>query len=155
MQPPAMLAVDEGLIAAWTGGGSGIAAPGFVDLQVRLRGVDVASALRSQDLESMSVARACDALAYQPTLISGDPGDPAAAVACATNVASRRPLSVDMGAFILGAHLEGPFLSSSRAGTHPLELSDPHPRSKAARPRPRGPTATCTSCRERSSSQPG
>ncbi len=119
------VAIDDGLIVAvgLAGGGSGIAAPGFVDLQVNgYAGVDVASA-SIEDLESMSVALARDGvLTYQPTLISGDPEVTEAAVARVTDAATRRRLyGPSLGAFILGAHLEGPFLASSRAGTHPVE----------------------------------
>jgi N-acetylglucosamine-6-phosphate deacetylase len=123
------VAVDNGLVVAvgLAGGGSGIAAPGFVDLQVNgYAGVDVASA-SVDDLESMGAALARDGvLAFQPTLISGDPEVTAAAVARVTDVARRRELSgPNLGAFSLGAHLEGPFLSSSRAGTHPVERLRP------------------------------
>jgi len=123
------LAVDEGVIVAvgLSGSGSGIAAPGFVDLQVNgYAGVDVAHA-SVDDLESMGAALARDGvLAYQPTLISGDPELTAAAVARVTDVARRRELSgPNLGAFVVGAHLEGPFLSSSRAGTHPVERLRP------------------------------
>jgi N-acetylglucosamine-6-phosphate deacetylase len=123
------VAVDDGFVVAvgLAGGGSGIAAPGFVDLQVNgYAGVDVASA-SVDDLESMGAALARDGvLAFQPTLISGNPEVTAAAVARVTEVARRRELSgANLGAFILGAHLEGPFLSSSRAGTHPVEWLRP------------------------------
>jgi N-acetylglucosamine-6-phosphate deacetylase len=123
------VAVDNGLVMAvgLAGGGSGIAAAGFVDLQVNgYAGVDVASA-SVDDLESMGAALARDGvLAFQPTLISGDPEVTAAAVARVTDVARRRELSgPNLGAFSLGAHLEGPFLSSSRAGTHPVERLRP------------------------------
>jgi N-acetylglucosamine-6-phosphate deacetylase len=119
------VAVEDGMVTAvgLAGGGSGIAAPGFVDLQVNgYAGVDVASA-SVEDLESMGVALARDGvLAFQPTLISGDPEVTAAAVARVTEVARRRELSAPkLGALVLGAHLEGPFLSSSGAGTHPVE----------------------------------
>ena len=90
------VAVDEGLIVAvgLAGSGSGIAAPGFVDLQVNgYAGIDVANA-STDDLESMSAALARDGvLAYQPTLISGEPELTAAAVARVTDVARRHELS--------------------------------------------------------------
>jgi N-acetylglucosamine-6-phosphate deacetylase len=123
------VAVDDGFVVGvgLAGGGSGIAAPGFVDLQVNgYAGVDVASA-SVDDLESMGAALARDGvLAFQPTLISGDPEVTAAAVARVSDVARRRELSgPNLGALMLGAHLEGPFLSSSRAGTHPVEWLRP------------------------------
>ncbi len=122
------VAIEDGLVVAvgLAGSGSGIAAPGFVDLQVNgYAGVDVASA-SVEDLESMAAALARDGvLAYQPTLISGDPDLTAAAVARATDVERRALTSPGLGAAILGAHLEGPFLAPSRAGTHPVERLRP------------------------------
>jgi N-acetylglucosamine-6-phosphate deacetylase len=70
-------------------------------------------------------------LAYQPTLISGDPAVTAAATKRITEVARRRQgslRSARLGARILGTHLEGPFLAPGRAGTHPVErLRRPDP----------------------------
>lgn len=74
----------------------------------------------------MSLALARDGvLAYQPTLISGDPELTRAAVARIAELVSRGP---GTGARILGAHLEGPFLAPECAGTHPrhrLRAPDP------------------------------
>lgn len=122
---PGDVAVHEGIVVAvgLPGKGSGVAAPGLVDLQVNgYGGVDAANAT-VDDLELMSVALARDGvLAFQPTLISGDPELTSAAVARITEAAQRQqgPGTGRPGACILGAHLEGPFLSPGRAGTHPV-----------------------------------
>jgi N-acetylglucosamine-6-phosphate deacetylase len=92
--------------------GRGIASPGFVDLQVNgFGGVDFL------DTDSEGYARAGDALletgvtAYLPTLITAPEERLVAALA-----------EISMGGDgprILGAHVEGPFLSPRRLGTHP------------------------------------
>jgi N-acetylglucosamine-6-phosphate deacetylase len=93
--------------------GGGIAVPGFVDLQVNgFGGVDFAAA------DADGYRRAGEALlrsgvtAYQPTLITA-PEEPL--VAALREVPSK---SAD-GPRILGVHLEGPFISPERLGTHP------------------------------------
>jgi N-acetylglucosamine-6-phosphate deacetylase len=91
-----------------------VAIPGFVDLQVNgYGGVDFLSA------SSEDYARAGEALllagvtAYQPTFITS---------AEETTVEALRamPAGAASGPRILGAHVEGPFLSPDRPGTHPL-----------------------------------
>jgi N-acetylglucosamine-6-phosphate deacetylase len=91
-----------------------IAAPGFVDLQVNgFGGVDF------QDAETEDYERAGAALletgvtAYLPTFITA-PAD-------RLLEALRRVPSVSSGPRVLGAHLEGPFISPLRLGTHPAD----------------------------------
>jgi N-acetylglucosamine-6-phosphate deacetylase len=97
--------------------GSRIAVPGLVDLQVNsYAGIDALHA-SVEELRAMGRALAADGvLAYQPTLVSGEPEATCAAIErIGELVASPDPL----GAVVLGVHLEGPFLS--RAGTHPVD----------------------------------
>jgi N-acetylglucosamine-6-phosphate deacetylase len=106
--------VDGSVAACGIGGGNGrgLAVPGFVDLQVNgFAGVD----LMGSDLEGYR--RAGEALletgvtAYLPTFISAPEEQ---------LVAALHGLPIDTrGPRILGAHLEGPFISEARLGIHP------------------------------------
>jgi N-acetylglucosamine-6-phosphate deacetylase len=137
---PGDLAVQDGVVVAagLPGPGCGrharVAAPGLVDLQVNgYAGVDVASA-STDELEALGRALLQDGvLAYQPTLISGEPDQTLTSIRRIASLASRqapdsgqhatytrRGADAQHGAYILGAHLEGPFLSAHRAGAHPV-----------------------------------
>jgi len=101
--------------------GRGIAAPGFVDLQVNgFGGVDFL------DSDAAGYRRAGDALletgvtAYLPTFITTLEEQLLAAIG-EVPTGGRGPR-------ILGIHLEGPFLAPGRLGTHPpLARRDPDP----------------------------
>jgi N-acetylglucosamine-6-phosphate deacetylase len=108
--------IVDGLIAGvgLSGAGRGIAAPGFVDLQVNgFGGVDFL------DADAEGYRRAGEALletgttAFMPTLITAPEETLVAALA-------EIPANgEDTGSRVLGVHLEGPFLSAWRLGTHP------------------------------------
>src|SRR4051812_49994573 len=92
--------------------GRGIAVPGFVDLQVNgFGGVDFL------DADADGYRRAGEALlqtgvtAYLPTLITSPEQQVLAAMREVPVGETTRPR-------ILGMHLEGPFLSPNRLGTH-------------------------------------
>jgi N-acetylglucosamine-6-phosphate deacetylase len=98
-----------------------IAIPGFVDLQVNgFAGVDFLAASTADYDVAGEALLAGGVTAYQPTFITA----PEAALvdalrAMPANGATPR---------IIGAHVEGPFLSPERLGTHPNEhLCDPPP----------------------------
>ena len=121
---PGDVSVDGGRVAAVGiehGNGSGIAVPGFVDLQVNgFAGVDFLGA------DADGYAAAGEALletgvtSYLPTFITSAEEDLVAAL----RAVPERP----RGPRILGVHLEGPFLSPVRLGTHGRDgRRDPDP----------------------------
>ena len=112
---PGDVALDDGVVSAvgLEPGGTGIAAPGFVDLQVNgFAGVDFLGA------DGDGFATAGEALletgvtAYLPTLITSAEDDMLRALGAIPDG--------NHGPRILGVHLEGPFLSPARLGTHRL-----------------------------------
>jgi N-acetylglucosamine-6-phosphate deacetylase len=91
--------------------GNAIVAPGFVDLQVNgYAGVDFSAP--GDDGYRVAGAALLDAgvTAFQPTIVTAD-------LDSMIDSLSRVP-TVDPGPRLIGAHLEGPFLSPARPGAH-------------------------------------
>jgi N-acetylglucosamine-6-phosphate deacetylase len=105
--------VDRRIAAVGVGAprGSRIAAPGFVDLQVNgFAGVDFSAPGDDGYAIAGAALLAGGVTAFQPTLVTADLDSMAAALA--------RVPEHDGCPWIIGAHLEGPFISPARAGAH-------------------------------------
>jgi N-acetylglucosamine-6-phosphate deacetylase len=106
--------VDGGTVTAvgLGGGGRGVAAPGFVDLQVNgFAGVDFMHTDRDGYARAGEAMLATGTTAYQPTFITAAEDD---------LVAALREMPLDApGPCVIGAHVEGPFISPRQLGVHP------------------------------------
>jgi N-acetylglucosamine-6-phosphate deacetylase len=104
-------------------GRRGLAAPGFVDLQVNgFGGVDFLAADADGYRRASRALAATGVVAYQPTFVSSPPSVYEAALREVASVGETG------GARVLGVHLEGPFISPRWPGAHNpehLRLPDP------------------------------
>src|SRR5438093_2696299 len=93
-------------------GKRGIAVPGFVDLQVNgFAGVDFLTASAADYTRAGEALLEVGVTAYQPTFITA-PEE--------MLLEALRAMPTDgSGPRVIGAHLDGPFLSPERLGTHP------------------------------------
>jgi N-acetylglucosamine-6-phosphate deacetylase len=114
--------VVDGRIAAVGVGapsGSRIAAPGFVDLQVNgFAGVDFSAPGEDGYAVAGAALLASGVTAFQPTLVTAEIDATRAALA-RMPAPDRGPAAVGgPAARVIGAHLEGPFISPLRPGAH-------------------------------------
>ncbi len=117
---PGDVGVEDGVVAAVglaTSGGRGTAVPGLVDLQVNgYAGVDFLTA-PAEEWAVAARAMARDGVtSFVANLITAPEDASARALRVAAEVAGAGQPGA---ARCLGAHLEGPFLSPARNGTHP------------------------------------
>jgi N-acetylglucosamine-6-phosphate deacetylase len=111
---PGDVEVDDGVVRAvglGARGGAGIAVPGFVDLQVNgFAGIDLMTTDHDGYVRVGEALLATGTTAFQPTFVTA----PEAALLDAL----RAMPAGGIGPRVLGAHVEGPFLSPRRAGVH-------------------------------------
>ena len=131
--------VDGRIAAVGVNGspGRGIAIPGLVDLQVNgIGGVDFASADLAGYRRAGEALLECGVTAFQPTLITAPEADLVAALAEVPRE--------EIGPRVIGAHLEGPFLSPKRLGAHPASAQRDPDAALLARLLDAGPVSTMT-----------
>jgi N-acetylglucosamine-6-phosphate deacetylase len=109
--------VDEGVVVdvGLAGGTRGrVAVPGFVDLQVNgFGGVDFLAAATEDYVRAGEALVQTGVTAFQPTFITATEG---------TIIDALRAMPPNGNTpHVIGAHIEGPFLSPERLGTHPFE----------------------------------
>jgi N-acetylglucosamine-6-phosphate deacetylase len=112
---PGDVEVVDGRVAAYglpSPNGRGIASPGFVDLQVNgFGGIDFLDTDTAGYTQAGAALLETGVTAYLPTLITAPEERLVAALG--------EIAEAGQGPRILGAHVEGPFLSPRRLGTHP------------------------------------
>jgi N-acetylglucosamine-6-phosphate deacetylase len=125
--------VEDGhVVEVGIGAGAGtglIAAPGFVDLQVNgFAGVDFRTATVDELLGTTERLAATGTTAFLPTCYSTTVEGYVSALRTLADAQEVQEAQGATGAWLAGAHLEGPFLSPRWAGAHdPRRLLDPDP----------------------------